>query len=97
VASNTSQSRDRPDLVALLSWHNGLATFDDTELAEAAREMNRYSTVRLEVVPALAKLKVSGVYHVGDNSAFARSVGALLPVAVQQQNGVILMTKKIIG
>jgi transmembrane sensor len=94
VASSTSQRRDRPDLSALLSWQNGIATFDNTALAKAAREMNRYSTVRLEIEPGLAQLKVSGVYHVGDNSAFARSVSALLPVAVRQKDGVIFLASK---
>jgi ferric-dicitrate binding protein FerR (iron transport regulator) len=28
-------------------------------------------------------MRISGVYHVGDNVAFARSVAALLPVIVE--------------
>ena len=33
--------------------------------------------------PAVARLRMSGVYRVGDNAAFARSVAALLPVLLE--------------
>lgn len=75
---------DRPNLAPLVAWQTGQAVFENETLADAAREMNRYSTVRLEIAdPAIAGLRMSGVYRVGDNQAFARSVAALLPVRVQ--------------
>ena len=40
---------------------------------------------RLEVDPSVAGLKVSGVYRVGDNEAFARSIAKLLPITVRQE------------
>ena len=54
--------------------------------------MNRYSTQRLAVDPAVASLKVSGVYRVGDNAAFARSLAKLLPVAVHEDGDTLLLT-----
>ena len=54
--------------------------FDKEELAQAVEEMNRYSTAKLAVDPSVAGLKVSGVYRVGDNAAFARSLTKLLPI-----------------
>ena len=97
IASNRDQRQDRPDLAALLSWHTGFETFDDDSLGYAAREMNRYSTVTLQVDPEIAGLKVSGVYRVGRNHEFAQSVSELLPIEVHHENNVILLTRKIDG
>ena len=84
VAENITPHIDRPNLAPLTAWQSGQAIFESETLAEAASEMNRYSTVRLEVDdPVIANLKLSGVYRVGDNVAFARSVSQLLPVIVE--------------
>ena len=74
VASNDTETRDKPDLTHVLAWQSGYAMFDNEELSQAAEEMNRYSTAKLAVDPSVASLKVSGVYRVGDNSAFAHSL-----------------------
>jgi transmembrane sensor len=78
VASNEVERLDKPDLTRVLAWQSGY------------EEMNRYSTARLEVEPGAAGLKVSGLYRVGDNAAFARSLAKLLPITVRQ-NGDTLM------
>ena len=75
---------DRPNLERVLAWQTGQALFENDSLADAVREMNRYSVVKLEADdPVVAQMRISGVYHVGDNVAFARSVATLLPVLVQ--------------
>jgi transmembrane sensor len=79
---------DKPSLVALFAWQSGQAVFENDSLGEAIHEMNRYSEVKLAAVdPAVASMRISGVYRVGDNIAFARSVSTLLPVAVQYGAG----------
>ncbi len=84
MAENIEPRIDRPSLAPLTAWQTGQAMFESETLAAAAAEMNRYSTVRLVVSdPAIANLRLSGVYHVGDNIAFARSVSQLLPVIVE--------------
>ena len=40
---------------------------------------------------SVANLKVSGVYRVGDNSAFARSLAKLLPISVRQNGDVLVL------
>lgn len=76
---------DRPDLRRLTAWQNGQAIFDGQTLAEAAAEMNRYSNIRLVIAdPRAARLRIAGVYRVGDNLAFAQSVSALLPVEAEK-------------
>lgn len=83
-ATNDQSRIDSPNLVPLLAWQTGQAVFDNETVAGAIREMNRYSVVHIEVADgAVARMRISGVYRVGDNAAFARSVAALLPVAVE--------------
>lgn len=87
VASTTRVRIDRPNLTPLLAWQIGQAVFDNDTLATAVREMNRYSVVKLEIADStVAAMHISGVYRVGDNAAFARSVAALLPVALEFTN-----------
>lgn len=76
---------DKPDLQPLLAWHTGQALFENSALSSVVTEMNRYSTVKLEIDDArLANMKVSGVYRVGDNVHFARSLERLLPIKIRQ-------------
>jgi transmembrane sensor len=81
VAMRGGLTIDRPSLAPLLAWQTGQALFESETLAQAVTEMNRYSALKLEIDdPAIAQLRLSGVYRVGDNVAFARSVATLLPV-----------------
>jgi len=80
--------RDRPTLAPLLAWQTGQAIFEDGRLSDAAAEMNRYSNVKLVIPDAeTGELRVSGIYAVGDNIAFANSVARLLPVKLVQGEG----------
>ena len=47
---------------------------------------------KLAVDPSVAGLKVSGVYRVGDNAAFAHSLTKLLPVTVRQIGDTLVLT-----
>lgn len=84
VAGSQGRRIDRPNLAPLLAWQTGQIVFDNETLAEAIREMNRYSVVKIAVADAnVAKLRISGVYRVGDNVAFAHSIASLLPVILE--------------
>jgi transmembrane sensor len=84
VADNIPIQLDRPNLVPLIAWQTGQAIFENEALSAVVAEMNRYSTARLEVNdPAVANLRLSGVYRVGDNEALAHSVSLLLPVTIE--------------
>jgi transmembrane sensor len=84
VASNDMEKRDKPDLTHVLAWQSGYEMFDKEELSQVVDEMNRYSTAKLAAEPEVASLKVSGMYRVGDNAAFAHSLAKLLPITVRQ-------------
>jgi transmembrane sensor len=84
VATNAGARKDKPNLAPLLAWQTGQAVFDNETVAGAIREMNRYSIVKIEAGDSIvARMRISGVYRVGDNVAFARSVAALLPIYVE--------------
>lgn len=75
---------DRPDLQDLIAWEDGRLAFRDERLSQAVAEMNRYTNRPLIVAdPRVGRLRLSGMYRVGDPEAFARSIAILLPVRVQ--------------
>ncbi|HEY0680789.1 MAG TPA: FecR domain-containing protein [Steroidobacter sp.] len=81
---------DRPDLNDMLAWQSGHAAFRGEPLARVVTEMNRYSERELVLMDERASaLRISGVYRVGDNSAFARSLARLLPIRVEESDRVI--------
>jgi transmembrane sensor len=92
VASVDMEKRDKPDMTKATAWQTGYEMFENEDLAQAVEEMNRYSTATILVDPSVAKLKVSGVYRVGDNSAFARSLAKLLPIAVRENGETLILT-----
>jgi len=92
VASSDVEKRDKPDMTHVLAWQTGYEMFDKEELAQAVEEMNRYSTAKLAVDPGIAGLKVSGMYRVGDNSAFAHSLAKLLPITVRQIGDTLVLS-----
>ncbi|MFC4314514.1 FecR family protein [Steroidobacter flavus] len=68
----------------LLKWRDGLIEFDNTTLAEAVAEFNRYSaqTIRIDD-PQLAKLPISGVFRTNSQRKFLEAVTSLHPVVVE--------------
>jgi len=56
-------------------WTSGMLAFDETRLAEAIAEANRYSTARIIIAdPAVGDLRITGAYRAGDTQGFAQSV-----------------------
>ncbi len=50
-----------------LAWLSGLLEFSDTPLSEVVAQINRYSTLTVEINdPALAKLKFGGIFRIDD-------------------------------
>jgi transmembrane sensor len=94
VTGQTGTSRlDRPNLAPLQAWRTGRAIFENDRLSQAIFEMNRYSTDKLEIEnPAIADMRVSGVYYVGDNVAFASSISKLLPVKMRRDRNHVYLS-----
>lgn len=86
--------RDRPNLSALMAWQRGQIVFDNSTLAQAAADLNRYSDMKLVVEdPVVASWLVSGVFPVGDNRAFVRAAAKFLPLGMIQMPSRILMVQ----
>lgn len=83
---------DRPRLVAAGAWHSGRTVFEDTRLSEAVAEMNRYSTLGLEIQGHdLGDKRISGVYRNGDSMAFANTVAVLTGAKVRETPSRVLL------
>jgi transmembrane sensor len=74
---------DRPVLDKLMAWQRGQIAFDNTLLAEAVDEMNRYSSIKLEVeMPETAAVRVSGLFRTGDAASFAHAMAETYRVGI---------------
>lgn len=81
---------DRPNLNDVIAWQTGNAVFRGEALAQVVTEMNRYTERELVLMDQrAAALRISGVYRVGDNGAFARSLAKLLPIKIEASDRVI--------
>jgi transmembrane sensor len=68
----------------LLKWRDGLIEFDNTTLAEAVAEFNRYSAQTIHIDdPRLAQLPISGVFRTNSQRKFLEAVTSLHPVVVE--------------
>jgi transmembrane sensor len=71
----------RVDVDQQLRWREGFVEFNDVPLAQAAREMNRYSSRQLIIHDdATGNLRISGVFRTGNPERFGAIVGELLRV-----------------
>lgn len=73
------------DAERLLEWRDGFLTFDDTTLADAAAEFNRYSARRLELGDAaVGALRVGGNFRWSNADAFASLLELGFPVRAER-------------
>jgi transmembrane sensor len=84
---------DRPNLNDAIAWQTGNAVFRGEPLAQVVAEMNRYTERELVLMDQrAAAFRISGVYRVGDNGAFARSLARLLPIKIEATDRVICIS-----
>ncbi len=75
-----------------LTWRKGILVFDDTTLAEAAAEFNRYNTVKVVIAdPNAAQLKINGAIHANDGAEFARLAKNLFGLRAGQVGNEIII------
>jgi transmembrane sensor len=88
VSKSGSPRLDELRIEAVTAWLRGEVILDSTPLAEAIAEMNRYDQRRLVIDdPAIAAVRISGVYHTGDSELFAAMVARLYGFGVQHRDG----------
>ncbi len=75
------------------AWTAGQIMFENEALASVAERVNRYGTTRIVIDdPAVANLRISGVFNAGDVAGVVDIVTQYLPVqAVSQDDGSLLL------
>ncbi len=86
---------DRPDVQRVMAWKRSETVFDDTSLADAVAEMNRYNRTPITLLDGLeaSGLRVSGLYRTDDSIGFANAVAALHGLNVHENDGRLELTK----
>jgi transmembrane sensor len=83
------------ELEELLSWRTGRLSFDDSPLADAVAELNRYNTHRIVIVdPAVAAIRVGGSFRATNVDAFVRLIASDFPITATKQGEEIVLTGK---
>jgi transmembrane sensor len=85
---------DRPDVDQALAWQHGQVYFDDITLADAAAELSHYGGTPIRIAdPALAKLRISGVFSAHDPVEFASAVASLHDLHVRHKGDTIVLER----
>jgi|SRR5580692_3726706 transmembrane sensor len=83
-----------PELIRELSWRRGVLEFDNTRLADAAAEFNRYNTQKIVVMGAsVQKLALSDVLPATNVALFVRSVRVLFDLRVETRGNEIILSR----
>jgi transmembrane sensor len=93
LASATVPRIDRPSIERVTAWERGQISFDNSRLADAVAEMNRYSRTPIVLHdPTVAGIRVSGIFEIGDSAYFAQAVSRLyhLRLLDQGSHGIVL-------
>lgn len=92
LASATVPQIDRPSIERVTAWERGQISFDNSRLADAVAEMNRYSRTPIVLHdPTLADIRVSGIFEIGDSAYFAQAVSRLYHLRLDQGSQGIML------
>ncbi|HVT25997.1 MAG TPA: FecR domain-containing protein [Rhizomicrobium sp.] len=81
-------------LTSELGWRKGVLIFDNTALADAAAEFNRYNTRHIVIDDkAVAQLKVVGTFPKQDLSAFVDVAQEVFNLRVDRRGDTIVITR----
>jgi len=94
-AGTSAPKFDRPALEAVIAWERGQVVLDNTALADAVAEMNRYSREQIVIEdPALGAIRVSGIFQAGDSADFVQAVVRAYHIkALRQPDAVVLVPR----
>jgi transmembrane sensor len=76
-----------------LAWRHGNIIFNNTTLAAAAAEFNRYNREKIVIAdPAVANTAIYGTFQTDNVAAFARLAHEVLGLNVEHRNGSIVVS-----
>lgn len=76
------------------AWRRGQIVLTDEPLVEAVEQVNRYIKLPLKVDPAVANLRVSGVFNVQNLDTLVASLTSYFPLKSRLQDGNVLLEKR---
>lgn len=89
-AGTRAPQLDQPSIEKVTAWQRGQVALDNTPLADAVAEMNRYSPTRLVIADAAAAaIRISGVFRAGDQENFAIAVSRTYHLELRNSAGEI--------
>lgn len=74
----------RADAGRAAAWSRGQLRFDATPLDQVVAELNRYRTRQVGVSPALAAVRITGQFDIGNTDQLLALLPSLAPVAVER-------------
>jgi transmembrane sensor len=76
-----------------VAWRRGEIIFDDTNLSDAAAELNRYNKDKLVVEqPSAQAMRVTGLFQTGDSLSFAHAVAQSYGLTVEERKDAIILS-----
>ncbi len=85
LAGRLGALQTQPTRAALL-WREGRVTLDNVPLSQAVAEFERYGDTRLGIDPAVASMRISGSFELGQADAFAKALPRVLPVRLRMRD-----------
>lgn len=73
---------------------SGNIPFNNTPLAEAVNEFNRYHKIKMTIEPGLEQIKLSGTFSSLDQKGFLFTLDKGFAIAARKHNGIILLHSK---
>jgi transmembrane sensor len=94
-AADATEKRDLPSIERVTAWRRGKLIFEDASLSEAAAEFNRYGSYKITIDgAALGKLRLGGVFGIGDPSSFAHAMATAYHLRIINRGNTIVLTDK---
>ncbi len=79
----------------LLSWREGMLSFDGAPLAEVINRFSRYSTLKIVIDdPALRERQVVGRYSATNPRGFAHAIAASMDLQMREHDGALHLSRK---
>ena len=89
------ERRPVPEVEQALTWRGGILTFRDTSLADAVAEFNRYNVRQIVIRdPAVAALRVGGIFGATQPGPFVHLLESGFPVRVSEAGGEIILSAR---
>lgn len=98
LSGNQASLTQFSSLRSFISWKDGLVMFENTPLAEAVDELNRYAPRPIVIGdPRAASIKISGSFPTDKTANFLDAVQYLFPIKALNDNANNTITLRYIG